>query len=182
MTDLRTPDPPSPFVSRWARRMAHTMPTGSRALDVACGRGRHVILLAEAGYRVVGIDNRLDVLVDLMATSLALGLRAALACADLTRMPLPSSAFHLIVVSRYLDRAIFPLLRDALHPGGVLLYETFTERQLQQERGPRSRSHLLKPGELRTHVHGLDVLFDEEVTAPDAVARIVARRRSTTSL
>jgi hypothetical protein len=27
-------------------------------------------------------------------------------------------------------------------------------------------------------VHGMDVLFDEEVVAPDAVARIAARRTS----
>lgn len=31
-------------------------PVGARVLDVPCGQGRHAILLAEAGYRVDGID------------------------------------------------------------------------------------------------------------------------------
>jgi cyclopropane fatty-acyl-phospholipid synthase-like methyltransferase len=30
--------------------------SGSRVLDMACGRGRHVRFLAEAGYRVTGVD------------------------------------------------------------------------------------------------------------------------------
>ena len=66
---------------------------------------------------------------------------------------------------------------ERLVPGGVLLYETFTEHQLRYDRGPRSRAHLLAPGELRLRLRGMDVLFDEEVMAPDAVARIAARRR-----
>ena len=85
--------------------------------------------------------------------------------------------FHVVVVTRYLDRQLFPALRDALVPGGVLLYETFTEHQLRYDRGSRSRDHLLAPGELRTLLRGMDVLFDEEVIAPDAVARVAARRR-----
>lgn len=32
------------------------LPIGSRVLDVACGQGRHAHLLAEAGYRVEGLD------------------------------------------------------------------------------------------------------------------------------
>ena len=70
-----------------------------------------------------------------------------------------------------------PALREALTPGGVLLYETFTEHQRQYDRGPRSSAHLLAPGELRRLVSGLDLLFDEEVMAPDAVARVAARKR-----
>ena len=100
----------------------------------------------------------------------------ALACVDLTTYPLPRSRFDVVVVSRYLDRALFPALRDALVPGGVLLYETFTERQLRHGRGPTSPAHLLRPGELRMLVRGMDVLFDEEVSEPDALARIAARR------
>lgn len=176
MTDSGVPNPPSPFIARWARRLSHEFPAAPRALDVACGRGRHVVFLTDAGYRVVGIDRRLEGLQALTAETRAGEMRPALVCADLTRLQLPSARFHLVVVSRYLDRALFPALRDALVPGGVLLYETFTERQLQHARGPRSRGHLLKPGELRSRMRGLDVLFDEEVSAPDAIARIAARR------
>jgi hypothetical protein len=59
----------------------------------------------------------------------------------------------------------------------VLLYETFTEAQKRLGRGPQSPEHLLKPGELPQLVAGLELLFSEEVQAPEAVARVAARRR-----
>jgi SAM-dependent methyltransferase len=32
------------------------LPQGARVLDVACGQGRHAVLLAEAGFNVAGLD------------------------------------------------------------------------------------------------------------------------------
>jgi len=43
--------------------------------------------------------------------------------------------------------------------------------------GPTSPDHLLEPGELRRFFDGWDVVFSEEVAAPAALARIVARKR-----
>jgi|KBSMisStaDraftv2_1062788.scaffolds.fasta_scaffold962983_2 tellurite methyltransferase len=179
MTDPNRPNPPSPFVERWIITLGSEFPQG-RALDVACGRGRHALPLAAAGFHVVGLDIQMDALADAHLAAQSRGLAVSLACADLTSMRLPRAHFHVIVVTRYLDRQLFPALRDALVTGGVLLYETFTEQQLQYDRGPRSRDHLLAPGELRMLLQGMDVLFDEEVSAPDAVARVAARRRRRT--
>lgn len=148
-----------------------------RALDVAAGRGRHVAALVTAGYDVTAIDIRIDALGDARRRTRGSARVLHPICADLTMFPLPRERFELVVVTRFLQRDLFPALIDALVPGGALVYETFTERQLQHERGPRSASHLLKPGELRTRLRALDILFDEEVDAPDALARIVARRR-----
>jgi SAM-dependent methyltransferase len=175
MTDSAALNPPSPFVSRWITSLALEFPRG-RALDVACGRGRHALALAAAGFRTVAVDWQLDALIHARDAAGASGLDLSLACADLTAMPLPIDRFHVIVVARYLDRRTFPSMRRSLVPGGVLVYETFTENQLRYGRGPRSPDHLLAPGELRMMVRGMDVLFDEEVCAPDAVARIAARR------
>ena len=133
--------------------------------------------LALAGFAVTAIDLQLDALRQLRASAAASGRDVHTICADLTEFPLPRARFHVVVVTRYLDRALFPSLIDALVPGGVLLYETFTEHQLQYTHGPRSRRHLLAPGELRCALRGMDVLFDEEVMAPVGLARIAARRR-----
>jgi len=151
---------------------------GGRALDVAAGRGRHSLALAAAGFRVTALELQFDALVQARAAALAERLTLSCVCADCTQFPLPRRTFDTIVVTQYLDRALFPVLREALVPGGVLLYETFTEHQLRYDRGPRARAHLLAPGELRLLLRGMDVLFDEEVMAPDAVARIAARRRA----
>jgi SAM-dependent methyltransferase len=161
---------PSAFVEDWIGRLRASRPAHARALDVAMGRGRHVRLLADAGYRTFGVDIRLDVLRGVPHV------RAW--CADLTQHPLPRAYFDLIVVARYLQRDLFGAICGALKPGGVVLYETFTTAQRALGTGPRSADHLLEPGELRAAFDRLEVLFYEEVERPEAVARIAARRVS----
>jgi tellurite methyltransferase len=143
-----------------------------RALDVAMGRGRHAALLAAAGYATFGVDVKLDAVREAVAR--APGLRAW--CADLTMFPLPRERFDVVVVTRYLQRDLFGALRAAVVPGGVVLYETFTVSQRRLGRGPTSPDHLLDAGELRARFAGFTVLSYEEVSTPDAVARLAARR------
>ena len=101
-------------------------------------------------------------------------------CADLTTTPLPRRRFDVVIVTRYLQRDLFPALVGALAPGGVILYETFTEAQRAHGWGPTSPAHLLAAGELPTYFSELEMLFYEEVAGPEAVARVAARasRRS----
>ena len=142
------------------------------------GRGRHALPLARAGFRVFGVDVKLDAVRDAVAAATAEGLHVHAWCADLTQHPLPAARFDLIVVSRYLQRDLFPALQSAIAPGGVVLYETFTTAQRALGTGPTSADHLLEPGELRSRfdVDGWDVLFYEERLGPEAVARLAARR------
>jgi SAM-dependent methyltransferase len=178
MTERHASQPPSPFVSRWIARLAAARQGPERALDVAAGRGRNSLPMAAAGFHVTAIDLQLESLMAVRARARDADLHVSLICADLRTYPLPHGRFGLIVCTRYLDRLLFAGLRAALAPGGVLLYETFTEHQRRHDRGPRSPEYLLRPGELRMLVSGMEVLFDEEVTEPDALARIAARRRS----
>jgi SAM-dependent methyltransferase len=167
---------PSPFIAEWAARLAPPSSHTLRALDVAMGRGRHALPLARAGFRTFGVDIRLDAVRDAVRAAADAGLVVRGWCADLTRLALPARRFDLIVVTRYLQRDLFPALGRALTPGGVVLYETFTIAQRALGRGPTSPDHLLEPGELLQRFDGFDVLFYEEVSESDAVARIVARR------
>jgi tellurite methyltransferase len=169
---------PSPFIVEWTERIARERGRSLRALDVAMGSGRNAIMLAQAGFLTCGVDIRLDAVREARAAALAEGVRIDGWCADLTCYPLPRGRFDLVVVCRYLQRDLFPALREAVVPGGIVLYETFTTRQRELGRPPTSADHLLEPGELRERFDGFDRLFYEEVAAPDAVARIAARSRS----
>ncbi len=42
------------FIDQWLKK--HPLPVNSHLLDLACGRGRHAVQLADNGYRVTGID------------------------------------------------------------------------------------------------------------------------------
>jgi SAM-dependent methyltransferase len=145
------------------------------------GRGRHALILARAGFHTFGVDIRRDAVADAIAAAQAEGLRLAGWCADLTAYPLPAGYFDLVVVTRYLQRDLFAPLRASLRPGGVILYETFTTAQRALGAGPTSPDHLLEAGELRRQFDGLELLCDEEVSGAEAVARIAARRRSSSN-
>jgi SAM-dependent methyltransferase len=164
------------FVGEWIARLAPRCAEPMRALDVAMGRGRHAVALALAGFKTFGVDVRFDAVRDATLAAEAAAVRVHVWCADLTQYPLPSARFDVIVVTRYLQRDLFPGLRAAVRPGGVVLYETFTAAQRALGWGPTSPDHLLEPGELLKSFEGFEVLFYEEVSAPEAVARLAARR------
>ena len=95
----------------------------------------------------------------------------------MTICSLPHEHFELIVVTRYLQRDLFSVLARSISPGSAIIYETFTVHQRALGFGPKSPDHLLEPGELVERFRGFEILCDEEVTAPEAVARLVARSR-----
>jgi tellurite methyltransferase len=177
---------PSPFIVEWIERLARERGPSTelaaggdrRALDIAMGGGRHAVALARAGFSTFGVDVKLEAVRAAVAAGASEGVRVRGWCADLTQHPLPRGRFDLVVVSRYLQRDLFPALRQAVVPGGVVIYETFTTHQRALGRPPTSPDHLLEPGELRRRFDGFEVLFYEEALAPDAVARLAARSLS----
>ena len=108
--------------SPWIARFAHLVPPGARVLDLAAGHGRHARLFAARGAHVVAVDRDADVL-----AALAKVPRISVRVCDLEggAWPLAGERFDAIVVANYLHRPLFPHLRAALAPDGVLLYETF---------------------------------------------------------
>jgi tellurite methyltransferase len=176
MSQERVDDPPSPFVIRWATALAGSVPAPRRALDVAMGRGRHAIALGQAGFRAFGVDVKFDAVREALERAAAQGFTVRGWCADLTQYPLPHEAFEFLVVTRYLQRDLFGSIRQAVTSDGVVVYETFTVNQRALGAGPTSPDHLLEPGELRERFSGFEILFYEEVLAPEAVARLVARK------
>jgi SAM-dependent methyltransferase len=167
---------PSPFVESWIAEFAPRPEQRRKALDLAMGHGRHARLLATHGFITFGVDAQCDVVRDAVDRAAREGLRIHGWCADLTMSALPIEAFDVVVVARYLQRDLFDAIKGSIKPGGCVIYETFTVAQLALGVGPKSPDHLLRPGELRSIFAGWVELFYEEVDAPEAVARLVARR------
>jgi rhodanese-related sulfurtransferase len=165
--------------SAWVLDNADLYGGHPRALDLACGRGRHALLFAAAGFSVTAIDRDADALAALASSAGALGLQVALRTQDLEAIDvdLGNEVFDLIVVTNYLHRPLFPALRRALAPGGLLVYDTFTTPQAALEAGPRNPAFLLEPGELVTLVAPLEIVRSHEgLVDGQHRARVVARR------
>jgi tellurite methyltransferase len=182
--------PPEP--ASFVREMLPLLPTGP-ALDLACGTGRHTLLLASRQQSVVAVDwspvglaileqraRSLNFIVnrasatELVAAGTFHGIR--LVQSDIESAVLPADSFSLILCVQYLQRSLFPQIKQALLPGGVVLFETFTRAQLEFTGGPRNPAHLLDSGELRGAFPGLELLFYRELSAGQGIASLVARK------
>ena len=164
--------------TRWLVDHQRLLPGAGTALDVACGRGRNAIWLAQRGLETLAVDRDTTALQDLRAEAERLGLPLKTASIDLERGDgrLPPAAFDVIVVVRYLHRPLFPVLTEAVRSGGVLVYETFTREQAARGR-PTNPAFLLEPGELRTLVSPLEVLVEREGDFEGKMlASVIARR------
>jgi SAM-dependent methyltransferase len=106
----------------------HLLPAG-RALDVACGDGRNALWLARQGFAVDAVDVAFAGLARLAAAARREGLVVRPIQADLEQFPLPSERYAVVVNCRYLQRTLFPALRGAVQPGGVIVFETFLREQ-----------------------------------------------------
>lgn len=164
--------------SSWLLETADLLPhERGRALDVACGRGRHALLLAAAGFAVDAVDRDETALAFLRATAGRLELPVSTARVDLEAAPaLDPGAYALVVVFHFLHRPLFPALIACLAPGGLLVCETFTVEQAARGR-PRDPAHLLEHGELRRLVAPLEVLRERDgLHEGRHVAAVAARR------
>ncbi len=171
------PAPPSPFVVRHRETLQARGRTGL-CLDLACGRGRHARLLAEWGLRVVGLDRNRDSLDTLAGVP---GIEVVAGDAEDARgLPFRPGSFALLVVTRFLDRSRCGAWAELLAPGGLLLYETFRDRQRELGSGPRNPAFLLGENELPTLFPDLIPLDHEEALREtpqrEWVASLLARR------
>lgn len=152
--------PPAP-PSSWVVRFAAATPKGARALDVACGSGRHVRWLCARGIAVTGVDRDLSVL---RADAGVQG--TTLIEADLEQgapPPWAPDSFDLVVVTNYLWRPLLPAIIAAVADGGLLIYETFAAGNATFGR-PSNPAFLLEPGEL------LAALREQSGTKPGLTA------------
>jgi SAM-dependent methyltransferase len=153
--------------SAWLQRFA-PQPPGT-ALDVACGSGRNLKWLAEAGWQVTGVDR------DATATAPLQSL-ARIVTADIENgpWPLPGEAFDLVVVCNYLWRPLFDTVRAAVKPGGWLIWETFADGQQTVGR-PARPDFLLQRGELLRVCSDWRIVAYEDLFEPGVNPRFVQR-------
>ena len=174
------PGRPSALFEQFAQRLAQTAPLGP-VVDLACGRGRHALSVAERGLPIIGIDRNRGFLCDLRDRARERSLGLACVRSDLEtefELPLKTNSCGAILVFRFLYRPLASAIEMALAPGGLLLYETFTTRQRELGWGPSRATFLLDPGELAQMFPGLETLaYSEGLSAerkPEASARLAA--------
>jgi SAM-dependent methyltransferase len=137
--------PPVPLLGA----IANTLPPG-RALDLACGRGRNALWLAQQGWTVTAVDAEIASLKDQPITAIAADLEAG-------EYQIEEAAWDLIVISYYLQRDLFEPAKAGLKPGGIILAIVLTS-----EPGEDPKPHQLRPGELAHYFADCEILHHYE--------------------
>lgn len=151
---------PSEWVVRWAPRI-----TQGTVLDLACGYGRHARLFLERKLKVVAVDREPQ---DIP------GARFVQADVENGPWPLAGEQFEGIVVTNYLHRPLFPVLKESLREGGVLIYETFMVGNEKFGR-PSNPAFLLRTGELLAAFAGLRIVGFEEGEVREPKPAVIQR-------
>jgi len=167
---------------------------GATVLDVATGEGRNAVWLAQQGCRVTGIDVSPLGLTKARKLAAEAGLAIALEEADVRTWPWPAERFDAIVTifiqfAAPAERTkVFEGMKRALRPGGVIVLQGYTPKQLDYRTGgPPQIEHMYTEALLREAFSDLEIVHlreHEDVLAEgskhvgrSALIDMVARRR-----
>lgn len=131
------------------------------ALDIACGKGRNAIYLAQRGFAVTALDISSVALEEGRRRAQQRGLEIDWQIGDLESTLLNHAAFDLIINFNYLQRSLFQSMRQAVRPGGHVIFETYLLDQAMIGH-PKNPDYLLQHNELLDSFRGFRVLFYRE--------------------
>ena len=151
-------DETTPPADTWLIKQKKHFSKGT-ALDLACGRGRNSLFLAENGYQVTGIDSSSTALELLLASASAKNLNIEVQQHNLeTGLPSLPDQFDLLLSFYFLQRNLFPHMQASIAPRGLFIGRSFC----QTSTSGAVNDIIYEPGELIELFSGWDILEYEE--------------------
>ena len=182
----------------WLRGQAGAWQPGQRVLSVADGEGRNSVWLAGRGLRVDAFDIAEVGVAKARRLAAAQGVEVNFAVADCDGFAWPEAAYDGVaaIFVQFADPALrarlFGHIRRCLKPGGTLVLQGYTPRQLvYRTGGPPIESHLYTEALLREAFADLDIVelrdYEAELaegsghSGRSALIGLVARRPAVTA-
>jgi SAM-dependent methyltransferase len=138
-----------------------------KALDLACGAGRHAIFLAENSWRVTAVDNSKVGIGIAKQRAKEKNLKIDFRVADLEKgeFKIEENAYDLIGDFYYLQRGLFAEMKKGVKQGGIIV----STIHIYGENEPEGR-FLLREGELKGFFAGFEILHYHETSLTDTDA------------
>lgn len=138
---------------------------GMHCLAVADGEGRNGVWLAEQGLQVLSVDSSSVAVAKARALALWRGVALEVELADLTQWDWGCEKFDLVVAifiqfaPPALREQMFSDIKHCLKPGGLLLLQGYTPRQLEYRTGgPSQIENLYTEAGLRESFSDMEIL------------------------
>src|SRR5437667_5134140 len=129
-----------------------------RALEIATGKGRNAIFLAERGFDVEAIDISPVALDEARRRATERKLDISWREADLEQIELPEACYDLVLNFNYLQRSLIPRIKESLTAGGHIIFETYLIDQ-RTVGHPSNPAYLLGHNELLEFFRDLPVIW-----------------------
>lgn len=180
--------PNQPIEAAWVlKHHLAELPLRGKALDLACGLGGNARLLAHCGFKVDAWDISDTALTQLNNWAAVNRLPITPMLCDFEQMLFPYQQYDVIIISRYLNRTLWPQISQALKPNGKLFFQTFLAPV--QANAPQNPAYYLQAGELqnlvnfdqawsnfRLNLYGEGWLAETQI--PHRYAWMIAQKRS----
>lgn len=180
--------------NRFLVSQAHRLAAGARALSIADGEGRNSVWLAQQGLQVDAFDIAERGVAKARALARRHGVAVDFAVADGDALAWPQAVYDLVaaIFIQFADPAmrarLFANMLRALRPGGLLVLQGYTPRQLQyRSGGPQRIDHLYTEEMLREAFAAAEIVelrsYDAELregtqhTGMAALVGMVVRKR-----
>ena len=144
------------------------LPKG-RVLCLGEGEGRNAVYLAQAGFDVTAVDASAVGLGKAEQLAERHGVEISAVVSDLANFTIEPGAWQAVVsifchLSPAVRSAVHPAVVSGLAPGGALVLEAFTPRQLELATGgPRARELMMDLASLRAEFAGLRFAVAREI-------------------
>ena len=135
------------------------LPPGD-ALDLGCGVGRNALHLARLGWQVTAVDASSVAIEALRRRAATLAVHAVRADLERGEFSIAPESYDLICDFFYLQRDLFPQIRDGVRLGGVFAGAI-----------KLTGSFRLEPGELRELFSGWKISYYSETESAQIIAR-----------
>jgi tellurite methyltransferase len=157
--DQQRPPEPNPRLKNLSAYL-----TGGRALDLACGLGGNSFFLARLNYKVEAIDIS-DVAIQYIQEQVSrdnLTIHPKVCdLMEINNQLWRNQSYDLVVITYYLDRSLFPFVKNLVKEEGYFFMETFYQSPQTENLGV-SNQYKLQPKELLTEFSDWKVLLFEE--------------------
>jgi tellurite methyltransferase len=152
-----------PIVNERLKKLIPGIEPG-RAIDLACGLGANSLYLASLGFEVSAVDLSEVALNHVRNQAEKDGLNIHPVLADLSdpsNLKVEFEKFDLALITYYLDRSLFPIVKNMVKIGGYFFMETFYEAD-NGGKQQISSQYKLASNELLEKFRGWRIIFFQE--------------------
>ncbi len=153
-----------------------------RALDIACGVGRHAIFLAKHGWQVTAVDSSragIEILQQ-RAGDVVVSIDTHVVDLEKGEFQIGPDTYDLICDFYYLQRDLFPSMRAGTKPGGRVVAAIHLNDG-NPDAKPHNPAFLLERGELKTLFSDWEITYYREGASDEGghhhdTAYLIARK------